>query len=545
LDLPEQHTYAQWVAFTSDGERVVGRTDHGALVVWDARLPESVLYERVREPSVGVPHVLSSDGESILLGSYYGALHVFGAADLDRRDVLLRPGVPAGGRNAITSIATDPTRRRFATVVNQARIVLWDADTFEPVRTHDTGNAHSTWVSVYLPTRRAIATAHWTDNTVHLWDADTGAMLWSRELPFIMNTLAASPDGSLIAAARNQTTHVLHSEDGRLAYTMAPESGWYGSVAFSPSGRYIVGAGSHVALRDARNGDPVHAIGRNVGWQTHVEFNTDGTLAGVGGDSTQRAAVLDLSARGITQELDGVGPVVATRTGFWHARIARQKGVSGWIELYEVDGGRRLSLIPRPRATYTLTSFAARFSPGGGVLAVRDVDWGGERVTRFHNARTGELVTASPLWEWTFTDDGEHLLARTAEGQLGLYRLADILRADVPVGVDARGTALTAWGSLRRSELLPNYPTPFNPETWIPFRLAQAADVVVRIYGVGGGHVRTLSLGALPGGDYVGRDRAAHWDGRNGAGELVRSGVYLYEFHAGAIRDVGRMVIQK
>jgi hypothetical protein len=105
--------------------------------------------------------------------------------------------------------------------------------------------------------------------------------------------------------------------------------------------------------------------------------------------------------------------------------------------------------------------------------------------------------------------------------------------------------ALTAWGGIRRSELLPNYPNPFNPETWIPFRLAESAEVTVRVYGVDGGHVRTLSLGALPGGDYVGRDRAAHWDGRNGTGELMRSGVYLYEFRAGATHDVGRMVILK
>ena len=34
--------------------------------------------------------------------------------------------------------------------------------------------------------------------------------------------------------------------------------------------------------------------------------------------------------------------------------------------------------------------------------------------------------------------------------------------------------------------LLPNYPNPFNPETWIPYDLAQAADVRITIYNLKG-----------------------------------------------------------
>ncbi len=33
-----------------------------------------------------------------------------------------------------------------------------------------------------------------------------------------------------------------------------------------------------------------------------------------------------------------------------------------------------------------------------------------------------------------------------------------------------------------KTELLANYPNPFNPETWIPYHLAHAADVAVTIY---------------------------------------------------------------
>ena len=51
--------------------------------------------------------------------------------------------------------------------------------------------------------------------------------------------------------------------------------------------------------------------------------------------------------------------------------------------------------------------------------------------------------------------------------------------------------------SLRPTEtvLLANYPNPFNPETWIPYHLAHAADVTFTIYDIKGVMVRQLDLG--------------------------------------------------
>ena len=80
----------------------------------------------------------------------------------------------------------------------------------------------------------------------------------------------------------------------------------------------------------------------------------------------------------------------------------------------------------------------------------------------------------------------------------------------------------------RETALLPNYPNPFNPETWIPYQLAEPAAVTIRIYAVDGSLVRTLSLGHKATGSYQTRTRAAHWDGRNSIGEPVASGVYFY-----------------
>ena len=93
--------------------------------------------------------------------------------------------------------------------------------------------------------------------------------------------------------------------------------------------------------------------------------------------------------------------------------------------------------------------------------------------------------------------------------------------------------------------LLPNYPNPFNPETWIPYQLATPADVSIAIYAADGKLVRTLDLGPQPVGLYESRSRAAYWDGKNALGEPVASGVYFYTLTAGEFTATRKMLIRK
>ena len=93
--------------------------------------------------------------------------------------------------------------------------------------------------------------------------------------------------------------------------------------------------------------------------------------------------------------------------------------------------------------------------------------------------------------------------------------------------------------------MLPNYPNPFNPETWIPYQLAEAAHVQIRIYDVTGHLVRTLDLGTKLAGGYLSQSKAAYWDGRNDRGERVSSGIYWYELDTGSFRATQKMVIRK
>ena len=93
--------------------------------------------------------------------------------------------------------------------------------------------------------------------------------------------------------------------------------------------------------------------------------------------------------------------------------------------------------------------------------------------------------------------------------------------------------------------LLPNYPNPFNPETWIPYQLSKPAEVALRIYAVNGVLVRMLALGQTPAGIYQSRSRAAYWDGRNDVGERVASGIYFYTLTAGDFTATRKLLIRK
>ena len=93
--------------------------------------------------------------------------------------------------------------------------------------------------------------------------------------------------------------------------------------------------------------------------------------------------------------------------------------------------------------------------------------------------------------------------------------------------------------------LLHNYPNPFNPETWIPYQLAESAEVTLTIYDMNGQLVRRLAVGHQAAGMYRSRSRAAYWNGRNHLGESVASGLYFYTLTAGEFSATRRMLILK
>ena len=104
---------------------------------------------------------------------------------------------------------------------------------------------------------------------------------------------------------------------------------------------------------------------------------------------------------------------------------------------------------------------------------------------------------------------------------------------------------LIAMARPEKTQLLANYPNPFNPETWIPYELATDTNVTLTIYTAQGVVIRVLHLGQQAAGYYTDRQRAAYWDGRNALGEQVASGIYFYQLQTDTLSSLRKMVILK
>ena len=85
-----------------------------------------------------------------------------------------------------------------------------------------------------------------------------------------------------------------------------------------------------------------------------------------------------------------------------------------------------------------------------------------------------------------------------------------------------------------------NYPNPFNPSTKIAYSLPEAGPVRLAVYNLLGQEVRLLVDEVKAAGF-----QAVVWDGRDGRGHAVASGVYLYRLRAGAFTEARKMILLK
>ncbi|MFH1841874.1 MAG: C25 family cysteine peptidase [bacterium] len=91
-----------------------------------------------------------------------------------------------------------------------------------------------------------------------------------------------------------------------------------------------------------------------------------------------------------------------------------------------------------------------------------------------------------------------------------------------------------------RLSLAQNQPNPFNPRTKIQFAVPRDQDISLRIYDVEGRLVDTLAQGFHAAGTYT-----VIWDGTNGRGARVSSGLYFYSLNTGKQSLTQKMLLLK
>ena len=415
-------------------------------------------------------------------------------------------GTLTGHTSAVSSVSFSPDGLTLASGSGR-EIRVWEVSRGVHLRTL-TGHTDPVFSVAFSPDGQTLASAS-RDETVRLWEVSRGVhlrTLTGHTDP--VSSVSFSPDGQTLASAsRDRTIRLWEVSRGVHLRTLTGHANPVSSVAFSPDGRTLVsGSWKKIRVWEVSTGVHLRTLTGHTWLVYSVAFSPEGmTLASGSEDGTillwdlasvpvaSEKIAADINADGIVNIQDLV--LVASNFGKTgeNAADVNTDSVVNIVDLTLVAGAM------------------------GNAAAAPSV-W----------SRNQEIApTRSDVEAWLH--QARQVNLTDSAFQRGILMLEQLLAALTP----------------KETVLLPNYPNPFNPETWIPYQLAAPADVSISIYAADGTLVRTLELGHQSMGVYESRSRAAYWDGRNALGEPVASGVYFYTLTAGNFTATRKMLIRK
>ena len=489
------------IAYSPDGTRLAVASSIGILM-YDAHTGEELnLFTEHTDLVTSVS--FSADGQTLVSGSWDKTVRLWDV----RTGSLLR--TLTGHTEDVNSVSFSSDGQTLASGSwgPNGPIRLWDVSTGETLRTLK-GHRGSIYSVSFSPDGQTLASGS-SDETVRLWDVRTGSLL--RTLTGHTNfvySVSFSPDGQTLASGSHTEIHLWDVSTGETLRTLTGHRSSIYGVSFSPDGQTLASGSldKTVRLWNVRTGETLRTLTGHTNFVFSVSFSPDGqTLASGGRNEVLLWALTSASTpepERLAEDVNGDGTVNIQDL----VSVAANLGQSG-SNPADVNGDSVVNI-------QDLVQVAGQL----GADAAAPSAW----------SRGGEAaLTRTQVQQWLAEARQLHLTDPTSQRGIGF--LEQLLLALTP----------------KETALLPNYPNPFNPETWIPYQLATPADVTLHIHAVGGSLVRMLSLGHKPVGIYQTRSRAAYWDGRNQIGEPVASGVYFYTLTAGDFNATRKMLIRK
>jgi len=578
-------TYSR-AAFSTDMQTIASTGDHNTIRLWDVEtgtLKHTLTVDNSRNI------VFSPDGQTLTSwSSDSNTIHLWDVETGTLKHTLNKH------TDRVWRAVFSPDGQTLASSSHDKTICLWNVDTGTIKHTLPT---HGGWTIEFSPDGQTLVSAGDRENTIRLSDVETGTHKFS----ITTGLRVFSPDGQTLVSVGGgeNTVRLWDVKTGTLNATLVGHTERINSIVFSPDGQTLASGSNDNTVRlwkliDTRIGITVLSVdspaigdqltlkvditsGENVtGFQAKVIFDATALryVNSYNGDYLPNNSffvdpviegnVVTLGATSLADSSSGDGTLATLTFEF----IAIKESTLSLPEAAIVDSeGKRLPFffkdisvivgVPRLREDVNLdgvvdildlTLVAASFGKTtdkqqqventsgdvneDGVIDIVDLvlvagALGDKAAAPTAYPQASAMFTAADVQQWLSQAQQRNLTNPTS--QRGILFLEQLLAALTP----------------KKTSLLPNYPNPFNPETWIPYQLAEPEDVTVTIYAIDGTVVRTLSLGHQPVGIYQDKSRAAHWDGKNALGESVASGVYFYKLEAGDFTATRKMLIRK